>query len=270
MSVSGRWRLTPVQLDVVLKYLGIDGLTLPLGARSYGRTGEEFAAIVRAEQPGLVAAGIVVADEIEPRLAQALRVLARPYLWVDSLWFPQVGEDHCWRALAVQTEGDRVVLGVQPPGESSRYGGMLTVEVHEGVPLPQVLLPTLPPAPPGNRGAVQVPASSFRVDHPDDADEWDVMERPKRTTSGDREFARYQEIGKAPHVRLGQIAANLRDPNGRTTRSAVLRWFDNAEPDGRYLDYAEPGASGERLYLISPADARSVGARVRALIDQVR
>ena len=163
MSVVARWQLPPVHVDVVLEYLGLGDPVLPLAVPSFGHTTEQFADIGRRELGNMVANGTVVDDEVHPALAEALRLLAHPHLWVDSLWFPRVGEDHCWRAVAVRTEDDRVVLGVQPPAQDPLFGGTLTVEVHRDVPLPQVLLGTLPPAPPGNRGAAKVPASSFRV-----------------------------------------------------------------------------------------------------------
>ncbi|GAA4841799.1 ESX secretion-associated protein EspG [Saccharopolyspora rosea] len=271
MSVVARWQLPPVHVDVVLEYLGLGDLVLPLAVPSFGHTTEQFADIGRRELGNMVANGAVVDDEVHPALAEALRLLAHPHLWVDSVWFPQVGEDHCWRTVAVRTEGDRVVLGVQPPAEDPRFGGMLTVEVHQNVPLPQVLLGTLPPAPPGTRGAPKVPASSFRVGQ-EEAEPGSVLQTATRArgSSGDREHELYQAIGRAPHVRVGQIAANSRDPHGRTRRSPILRWFDNVEPDGRYLDHDERGVAGERIHMLTPADARLIGAQVDALLAQVR
>ncbi|GAA0538348.1 hypothetical protein GCM10011581_05330 [Saccharopolyspora subtropica] len=272
MGVVARWQLVPVHLDIVLKYLQIDDLTMPLDVRSYARTTEQLGLMARAETERMIAAGIIVNDEVHPQLAAALRLLARPYLWVDSLWFPQAGDDHCWRALAALTEGNRVVLGVQTPSEDPKHGGMLTVEVHENVSLPQVLLPTLPPAPPGNRGPVRVPASSFRTQEVDEDEEIDILQSatPRRGSSGDREYERYQAIGRAPHVRVGQIAANLRDQYGRTRRTQPIKWFDNVQPDGRYLDHNVRGTSGEQLYMLTPADARLLGAEIDALVAQVR
>ncbi|MDA3627589.1 ESX secretion-associated protein EspG [Saccharopolyspora oryzae] len=272
MSVLGRWQMLPVHLDVVLKYLEIDGLTLPLNSRSFGYTTEHLGRIAQAETERMVAAGILVNDEVQPNLVEALKLLAHPYLWVDSIWFPQAGEDHCWRTVAAVTEGNRVVLGVQTPSEDPAYGGMLTVEVHENAPLPQVLLPTLPPAPPGNRGPARVPASSFRPAQPDEDEQGSFMQTAtrERGSSGDREYELYQQIGKTQHLRFGQLAANLRDQYGRTKRSSVVKWFDNVEPDGRYLDHNVRGNTGEQIYMLTPADARAIGAEIERLIAQVR
>ncbi|QUH00338.1 ESX secretion-associated protein EspG [Saccharopolyspora erythraea] len=272
MGLLGRWQLAPVHLDIVLKYLELGDLTLPLDVPSFGRTTEEFGRIARFERPRMEELGIVVRDEIQPQLAEALRLLAKPYLWVDSLWFPKAGDDHCWRTLAVVTEGNRIVLGVQPPSDNPRYGGPLTVEVHEKAPLSQVLLPTLPPAPPGNRGPVRVPQTSFRSSQPHEDEEVDVMApvRPVRAGSGDRQVELYEAIGRAEHVRLGQIAANLRDQYGRVRRSTVLKWFDNVEPDGRYLDHSARAATGEQLFMLTPADARLIGGEIESLVAQVR
>ncbi|PKW14529.1 ESX secretion-associated protein EspG [Saccharopolyspora spinosa] len=272
MSVLGRWQLQPVHLDIVLKYLRIDGLTLPLSSRSVGYTADQFSRIAVAELERMTSSGVVINDEVAPPLVAALKTLATPYLWVDSLWFPQIGTDHCWRALAVFTEGNRVVLGVQTPSEDPQRGGMLTVEVHENVPLPQVLLATLPPSKPGSRGPVRVPQSSLVQAPPEDFDQMSVMQSatPTRGSSGDLQVKLYEEIGQSPHQRIGQIAANVRDQYGRRKRSQMVSWFDNPEPDGRYLNRVERGSSGEQVFALLPADARTIGAEIDSMIAQVR
>ncbi|SFS53290.1 EspG family protein [Saccharopolyspora flava] len=272
MSVLGRWQLLPVHLDIVLKYLKIDGLTLPISSRSFGRTGSEFNAIVRTEVPNMEAAGLVVDDEVVPPLVEALKTLATPYLWVDSMWFPQPGSDHCWRAVAVFTEGDRVVLGVQAPSEDPKRGGLLTVEVHQNVPLPSVVLATLPPAKPGINGPIRVPHSSLQGEQIEDYDPSSMMQTAtrQRGSSGDQQVELYERVGKAQHARLGQLAANLRDQHGRRRRTQPVSWFDNLEPDGRYLDRVERGSTGEPLYALLPADARMIGNEINSLINQVR
>ncbi|MEB3365950.1 ESX secretion-associated protein EspG [Saccharopolyspora mangrovi] len=272
MSVLGRWQLPPVHLDIVLKYLRIDGLTLPISTRSFGHTADQFAAIGKAELPNMEASGVVVDDEVVPPLVDALKTLATPYLWVDSMWFPEPGSDHCWRAVAVFTEGNRVVLGVQAPSEDPKRGGLLTVEVHQNAPLPGVVLGTLPPAKPGAHGPIRVPHSSLQGEQVEDYDPSSMMQTATRTrgSSGDQQVELYEKIGKAPHVRLGQIAANMRDQHGRRRRTPVVSWFDNVEPDGRYLDRVERGSTGEPLYALLPADARLIGNEINSLINQVR
>lgn len=276
--MSQRWQLTPVQLDIVLKYLRISGLTLPLSTTSAGRTAEEFTRIALGEQERMAAGGLVVDDEIPTPLVEALTALATPYLWVDSLWFPQVGSDHCWRAVAVLTPDDEVVLGVQAPSEKPQRGGLLTVEVHTRVPLPQVLLGTLPPAPPGTRGTIRVPESSLaqrQQQQPDDDFGQQSMlqsstsSRP-RGSSGDRQVQLYETVGNAEHLRIGQLAANRRDRNGLKRRSQLAWWFDNHEPDGRYLNRVERGSTGERVFALLPADARLIGGQVESLVAEVR
>lgn len=272
MAVVGRWQLHPLHLYLVRCYLQLDDLTLPLEGSAYGSTYEQLGAVGRREQPVMEQLGIIVDDEIEPRLTEALQVLTKPYLWVDSLWFPQFGGEAAWRTVAAVTEGARIVLGVQAPGDNDRFGGTLTVEVHEKVSLPQVLLPTLPPAPPGNRGAARVPATSLQP-REQSAERESMLEsgrvaRPR--TTGDQQVALYHAIGEAPHVRAGQIAANLRDPHGRARRSQVLRWFDNAEPDGRYLDHSERGSTGETMFMLTPADARLLASTVDGLVNSMR
>ncbi|WP_310278265.1 ESX secretion-associated protein EspG [Haloactinomyces albus] len=272
----GRWQLHPLHLYLVHSYLELDDPALPLEVEHFGHTTQQVGELARREAATMQAAGILVGDEIAPPLAEALTVLSTPYLWVDSLWFPEAGDQAMWRTVAVVTEGNRVVLGVQAPGESERFGGMLTVEVHEKVTLSQALLPTLPPAPPGNRGAATVPASSFRDEGREQASEQGGFLRPAQTSpatrssSGDRQLALYRAIGEAQHVRVGQFAANMRDRGGRIRRSRVVKWFDNAEPDGRYLDHHARGDTGEWMYSATPADARRIGNTIEELVASVR
>lgn len=269
MSVIVRWRLHPLHLYLVRSYLGLDDLALPLEGPAYGRTRRQLGELARREANTLRELGILVDDDVPVELARALRVLTKPYLWVDSLWFPEFGTEAAWRTVAALTDGGRVVLGVQPPGEAGRFGGTLTVEVHEKVSLPEVLLATLPPAPPGNRGRVQVPESSLR-EEAEPAQGGFLRPMSPVHGSGDRLVELYRGIGAGTHLRAGQFAASAREPGGRQRRSAVVRWFDNAEPDGRYLDHHERGATGERLHSLTPADARTIGKHLGELIDSVR
>ncbi|MGW3473754.1 ESX secretion-associated protein EspG [Saccharopolyspora sp. NPDC000995] len=272
MALVGRWQLHPLHLYLVRSYLELEDLTLPLEGPAYGRTMQQLGEVAQREAGTMAELGILVNNEVDPDLAQALKVLTKPYLWVDSLWFPDFASDAAWRTVAALTEGDRVVLGVQGPGETDRFGGPLTVEVHEKMQLSQAVLPTLPPAPPGSRPAVRVPASS--LDSAPQAEEMpDSMMQEvaqSRGSSGDQQVAAYNEIGNAVHVRGGQIAANMRDPHGRVRRSPVVRWFDNDGPDGRYLDHTERGSTGEQMFVLTPADAVQIRSGIDRLIAAVR
>lgn len=137
MAHVGRWQLHPLHLYLVRSYLELDDLTLPLEGPAYGRTKQQLGEVAQREASTMAELGILVNNEVDPSLAQALKVLTKPYLWVDSLWFPDFASDAAWRTVAALTEGDRVVLGVQGPGETDRFGGPLAVEVHEKMQLSQ-------------------------------------------------------------------------------------------------------------------------------------
>lgn len=274
MAVAGRWQLHPMHLFLVHSYLGLDDPELPLELGGFGRSIKQLGELARREGETMQRAGILVGDEVAPPLAEALRVLCKPYLWVDSTWFPEVGQSPMWRSVAAVTDGNRIVLGVQPPGERPTSAGPLTMEIHENSTLSQALLPTLPPAPPGSLGAAAVPAGSFR-DQPAESDGQGGFLRDSdgsrsKGSIGDRQLELYRRIGDAQHARAGQLAANLRDNHGRVNRSAVLKWFDNVEPDGRYLDHRSRSNTGEVVYHATPADARLIGAKIEELVVSVR
>ncbi len=104
MAVSGRWQLHPLHLYFVHGYLGLDDLTLPLEAPPYGHTRQQYGEVGKREYGTMRDQGLVVDDEVDPGLARALTVLCKPYLWVDSLWFPEAGKEPMWRAVAAATE----------------------------------------------------------------------------------------------------------------------------------------------------------------------
>lgn len=160
-----------------------------------------------------------------------------------------------------------MVLGVQPPLDD-RFGGMLTVEVHEEASLPQVLLP---PAPAGGRKPVRVPESSFRIGRaePESDTFLEGSGRPEQGGSGDREVEAYEAVARTEKVRVGQLAANHRDARGEVHRTGPSAWFDIAPPDGRYLDHADTSSSGERLCVITPADAAAIGRTIDTLVRTV-
>ncbi|GAB2732293.1 ESX secretion-associated protein EspG [Salinifilum aidingensis] len=277
MTQLGRWQLPPVHLDAVLTYLGVEDLTLPLTTRSQGHTVEQWARTVQNEIGNMTASGVLVDDEVEPNLAAALRALAKPHLWADSIWYPDAGQPHCWRTVAAITEGERgtrVVLGVQPPDEDPQRGGPLTVEVHERVTAAEVLLPTLPPAPKGQHPAVRVPPAELEPRRgPGEGEEPDGFMRPaasgNRMRSGDRQVQLAKQIAGLPRVRVGQFAVNKRDQLGKRHRSSIAAWFDTPEPDGRYLNRAERGSTGEELAAFVPADAREIGNQVESMLKQL-
>ena len=49
----------------------------------------------------------------------------------------------------------------------------------------------------------------------------------------------------------------------------MVRWFDNAEPDGRYLDRTERGSTGEQMFVLTPADAVQIRSGIDRLIAAV-
>ncbi len=282
MTQLGRWQLPPVHLDAVLSYLGIEELALPLTTRSYGYTVEQWVRTVRAEVGNMAAGGVLVDDEVDPDLATALRTLAKPYLWADSIWYPDPEQPHCWRTLAAITggeRGNRVVLGVQTPSEDPQRGGLLTVEAHERVTAAEVLLPTLPPAPKGQQPAVRVPAAELDnaprgEDERREADDAPGgFMRPAasggRMRSGDRQVQLAKQIAGMPRVRVGQLAVNRRDQLGKRQRSPIVAWFDTPDPEGRYLNRAERGSTGEQLVAFVPADAREIGNQVEKMLNQL-
>ncbi|GAA3366428.1 ESX secretion-associated protein EspG [Saccharopolyspora gregorii] len=115
--------MAPLHSYLVRRYLGVDDLALPLEGAAFGRTRRQLRELARREAPAMHRAGLLVDDEAPVELAEALRVLAGPQLWVDSLWCPEFGGEAAWRSVAALTGRDRVVLGVQEPGRARGTAG---------------------------------------------------------------------------------------------------------------------------------------------------
>jgi hypothetical protein len=90
---------------------------------------------------------------------------------------------------------------------------------------------------------------------------------PAARTTAERSTAAVAAILHRPHLRAGQIVAQLRDPAGRVCRSRILRWCDN--PDGRYqVTVDRPSGGPQRLTVVS-SDARRLGEAVQRLLDSL-
>jgi hypothetical protein len=90
-----------------------------------------------------------------------------------------------------------------------------------------------------------------------------VAASPARS-SADRDLAAAAAILDKPHLRAGQIAANVRDPSGQVRRSDVLRWCDNV--DGRYHVTVDRRSGESTSLTVGPSDPQRLGDGVQRLL----
>src|SRR5699024_364058 len=125
----------------------------------------------------------------------------------------------------------------------------------------------MPPARPGSRKRMSAPVSGVRPAEDSMHGDGSIMRSSGASGGHGGRTARDMQTLLEQHYRGGQFTANLRDRFGRAHRSAVLRWFDAYEPDGRYGMKQEHRAGDEPNIVICPVGPAELG---RALENRVR
>lgn len=240
-----------MEFDVVWRALAFDELPLILDVPSPGATFGERAEVVARAWAALVEREL--ADDhgrARTGLVDALSVIAHRR---QSLHLRVFGRDAVRAMLA--TRGSRAVL-------ARLEGERLSVATVPGSRLIGALLSVLPDLPPG-RGhsvsvAVDVFAEAARAAGPTAG--WDVLTRHGMN----RTDARALLDMTTGSVRTGQIAAELRPPNGRIIRSDRVVAFHDT-PSGRY----QAIRAGGHL-TVAPATRATLARRVSELLTELR
>ncbi|HEY8372365.1 MAG TPA: ESX secretion-associated protein EspG [Pseudonocardiaceae bacterium] len=266
--MAALWQLTSVQLDLVWESLGLGAYPYPFQVRSHGATLEERKHLRQQVFAQLAASGLARGEQLHDELVQALRVLARPGLWLDLVWMPSSAVSPT-RVLAIRW-GQGTLLAVQQPGETEHTGGDLSLQLLPDGDLGRVVIAQLPANRPGSSRGARLPASAFQPSAAQayaDDDDYSVLE-PRGRSQEEQERRAFEEIMNRPRAAGGQLGANYTDPSGRRHRSPVLNWFD-LEGDGRYLLYSEPGPARQPWLTLSPADPARLHARLTTMIGNV-
>jgi hypothetical protein len=253
MMMPLAWRLSAAQWDVLTEVLGLEGYPAPIQVRSTGRTRLEHARVradvgVELRRLGLLRAGRVDAD-----LEAAVRLLHWPTTWVDSVWLADAVADQPVRVVAARG-GAAGVCALQHPDQP----GATLLEVIPATGLAAAVVSRLPSHPPGCSAAVTVQPRS-----PQPTGGLLVAASPVRGTA-ERDLAAAAAILDKPHLRAGQIAANVRDPSGQVRRSDVLRWCDNV--DGRYHVMVDQRSGESTSMTIGPSDPQRLSDGVQRLL----
>ncbi|MDQ3885504.1 MAG: ESX secretion-associated protein EspG, partial [Actinomycetota bacterium] len=211
------WRLSAPQWDVLTEVACLqERYPSPIEVRAHGRTNLERARIREQVRAELEQAGLLHTGRIDADLENALRVLHRPVMWLDSVWLPDAATNQPVRVLAARS-GSTAVCAQQRPPEP----GATLLEVIPPGTLAAAVVGRLPALPPGRKPAVTVPLTLPATRR----DDGSVLVQAS-AGHGERERQADEAILTAPHPRAGQIAANVRHTSGAVRRSAVLRWCD--------------------------------------------
>lgn len=248
------WRLSAAQWDLLTEALQLEGYPAPIQVRSHGRTDLERARLRAEVGEELRRFGLVRADRVDADLEAALRLLHRPVSWVDSVWLSDATAEQPVRVVAARG-GAMGVCALQHPDRP----GATVLDIIPSAGLVAAVVGRLPPHPPGRSTAVTIALAPS----PERPGGVLVSASPVRT-GVERERAAVSAILDQPHLRAGQIAANMRDSTGRMHRSQVLRWCDN--PDGRYQITLTSRAYSRSLTL-TPCNPQHLTTTLQHLLD---
>ncbi|WP_019853132.1 ESX secretion-associated protein EspG [Actinopolyspora mortivallis] len=253
--MAERWVLPPWWLDLCWDVAGLDEHPKALALGSCGETLEERAVLHRRARAQLSEAGLLHDGHLVPALSRALGALAGPGLWIEGIWTPDDSSAGVVRLMCVATR-DGAVLAVQEAGDSEEQGGDVDISLHRDS-LTAATLFGMPPAPPGNRPRVVVPARLLRTEANSGSH---VLEQVSGDAAGRGQAVRaFRDLVEAPHFRDGQFTVNLRDSLGNRHRCRPLGWFDAPPPDGRYTVRRQQRGSEPELVLapLGAADLRT-------------
>ncbi|MBV9729838.1 MAG: ESX secretion-associated protein EspG [Pseudonocardiales bacterium] len=250
------WQLSAAQWDVLTEVLRLEGYPAPIQVRSHGRTDVERGHIRAEVDEELRRLGVVRAGRVEADLEAALRLLHQPASWVDSAWLPDAAAEQPVRVVAARG-GAMGVCALQHPDRP----GATVLDIIPSAGLAAAVVGRLPPHPLGRSAAVTIALAPS----PERPGGVLVSASPART-SVERERAAVSAILDQPHLRAGQIAANVRDSAGRMHRSQVLRWCDN--PDGRY-QINLTSHPGNGFLTVTPGDPHRLATTLQHLLDSL-
>jgi hypothetical protein len=226
--------------DIVWEDLRLGPVPYPFDVPSQGETLDERARMRTAVYEDLEGHGLARGRQLDPGLVDALRLLARPHVQLDTISTLDRQRGLMVHAASVAV-GQRALLAVQ-------QGGSMRLEHIRDTALAASLVALLPPHQPGPGQQVSVPASQ--------------LAQPNRHSAEHQSLT--VMLGE-PVLRLGQFAGAMFDENGVGRRMPGLSWFDTEA--GRYLGVAGRGRDGEALATVSPADTSGL---IHRLGDMIR
>jgi hypothetical protein len=265
-----RWRLSPLEFDTLWDALRLGEPPYPLDITSHGETEEERRDLCGRALDELARRLEFGTDWAETGLACALRLLACPQHWVDSVWVAERGGRELFRLLAAGERGC-AVMAVQLPGDDADHPGDLLLSAINGAVLVDEVIAALPAERPGSEPTASAPTAAFadRRRHGDEEEGFSFLRSAGEGNDREaRTVATVRRLLDADHFRAGQIAANTRDRVGRRFRSPVLFWFDNSN-DGRYLASVRPDRPGEDRVTVGAADYADLVTGLRQALAEL-
>ncbi|MEB3368023.1 ESX secretion-associated protein EspG [Saccharopolyspora mangrovi] len=242
--------LAAAEFDLVWSSLGLGRIPYPLEVPSLGATMEERAELTAETFRALARRGLAVDRELDPRLADLLRLLVEHDTSVDVIGH----RDQPIRALAAVARRSGVL--------AEMVGDELRLTEIRPTALALSAVGVLPPSEPGQQRAISVPADALAKALAEDDDDpfgGDVDEDVALVKAGLSPLETSTVLELANNRRAGGQFGVSRGTRRATT---LVTWFDTHQ--GRYLMVSR----GSWLS-IAPADNKKIEHRLADVVASV-
>ncbi|RSM84266.1 ESX secretion-associated protein EspG [Kibdelosporangium aridum] len=249
--MTDSFTLSLAAVDILAEALGVDCRRYPFQLPGIGDFVDDRVRIARAVFADLTRRGLVRNDQLNPDVAEGLRLMSRYRVSIAVLG---TLDDESPLYARVSTDGERGLLVIQD-------GQMFRFEFVRPESLARTAVSLLPRLRPGHGQSVTITAKPAAAEEKREGFGREV--RPARTASQAQLLAA-QEMLRKPRTGAGYFVVSLMDRDGRETRAPGLSWLDTE--DGRYMAQAHPDDGGGTF---APADTIRLVQQLENLMESL-
>jgi hypothetical protein len=246
--------LSFMAVDLLSEGLGLNCRVFPFTVPSVGATLEDRVTLAKSVIDDLREQRLVRGDEIDVRVADALRLLSNAKISI---------------AVAGVQDGDPVLARVCASGRHAvvalQSGKALQFEFVRPTGLARAAVRLLPRMGPGTGQSVTI------AERPDGENAWEpggFVQRNRASLTGEHaQRGIVNAILQRPRDATGNFTVTGRDRRGRDVQAGDVSWFDTDV--GRYLSQRKRGTDGNFYVTWSPADRTRLEHVLTELLDDV-
>ncbi|MCE7005420.1 ESX secretion-associated protein EspG [Kibdelosporangium philippinense] len=234
--MTDSFTLSVAAVDILAEALGVDCRRYPFQLPGIGDFVDDRVRIARAVFTDLTRRGLVRNEQLNPAVAEGLRLMSRYRVSIAVLG---TLDDESPLYARVSADGDRGLLVIQD-------GQMFRFEFIRPESMARTAVSLLPRLRPGRGQSVTITAKPAATEEKREGFSREV--RPARTSSQSQLLAA-QEMLRKPRTGAGYFVVSVMDRDGRESKAPGLSWLDTE--DGRYMAQAHPDDGGGTF---APAD----------------
>ena len=252
----GPIHVSALEFDVLWEHFGLEDMPLAVKVPSPGKTFDERKQLEARAWAEIERRGLGRPVAMDPRVEQALGVLARPDREVDGRTW--LGRSVRFLAAA---RGEEAVLAIL----ADDY---LTIHPVSPTGLPAAAVGVLAAVPAGPGQSTTLPSADFEQAANAAGGTREGFERALRARGVRDDDVTALTTMIKDVVATGNFGAAARDRWGKRHRAdRVVSFFDT--PDGRYVQIRRPAPDGTLWTTISPTDARKLTHHIEQVLNEV-